>query len=89
MATLTKPITVYPAVRILDDDRITIDPEVCHGKPCIRGTRVLVYVILDALAAGHTPAEIAADYPPVTVADVDAALRFAAALTERIGGNGH
>lgn len=60
--------------------RITADPRVCHGKPCLAGTRVLVSVVLDNLAEGLTAEEIAAEYPPVTVADVRAALAYAAAL---------
>lgn len=60
--------------------RIATDPRVCHGKPCIAGTRVLVSVVLDNLAEGLTAEEIAAEYPPVTVADVRAALAYAAAL---------
>lgn len=44
-------------------DHITVDPNVCHGRPCIKGTRVMVTVILDNLAAGLSPAEIAECYP--------------------------
>ncbi|HZR99510.1 MAG TPA: DUF433 domain-containing protein [Chloroflexota bacterium] len=61
-------------------ERIRIDPAVCHGKACIAGTRVLVSVILDNLAEGLTPEEIAQEYPPLTVDDVRAALGYAAAL---------
>ena len=42
---------------------ITVDPNVCHGQACVAGTRVMVTVVLDNLAAGLTPAEIAASYP--------------------------
>jgi len=70
------------------EEHIMMDPKVCHGRPCIRGTRVLVSVVLDALAAGHTPAEIATDYPPVTEDEVYAAVRFASAIMERVNGNG-
>lgn len=59
-------------------DRVQIDPAVCGGVPCIKGTRVMVSVVLDNLADGLTPAEVAAEYPPLTVADVRAALAFAA-----------
>lgn len=45
-------------------DRVTVDPAVCHGQPCIRGTRVPITVILDALAAGMTVEEIIEHYPP-------------------------
>lgn len=64
---------------------ITVDPEVCHGKACIKNTRVLVSVILDNLAAGISAEEIVQSYPSVTVEDVRAALAYAADLaTERI-----
>lgn len=61
-------------------ERVVVDPAVCHGKACIRGTRVLVSVILDNLAAGETEAAIARDYQ-VAVADVRAALQYAGELT--------
>jgi len=62
-------------------ERITSDPAVCHGKPCIAGTRIMVSVVLDNLAEGLTADEIVAEYPPLTVEDVQAALGYAAALT--------
>ena len=61
-------------------ERIRIDPAVCHGKPCIAGTRIMVSVILDNLADGLTAKEIRAEYPPLTIEDVRAALAYAAAL---------
>ena len=61
-------------------ERITINPQVCHGKPCIKGTRIMVSVILDNLASGLTPEEIVADYPPLTVEDVISAIAYAAKL---------
>ena len=60
-------------------ERISVDPGVCHGKACIRGTRVLVSVVLDNLAAGETPEVIAHDYR-IAVDDVRAALRYAGEL---------
>jgi uncharacterized protein (DUF433 family) len=60
--------------------RIVVDPEICHGKPCIRGTRIMVSVILDNLAEGLSPEEIVAEYPPLTVEDVRAAVAYAAML---------
>jgi len=57
-------------------DRISINPRICHGKPCIKGTRVPVFVILDALAAGMTYEEISDDYPPITNEDIKAALCY-------------
>ena len=61
-------------------DRISIDPKICHGKPCIKGTRIPIFVILDALAAGMTYEEISKDYPPITSDDIKAALQYAALL---------
>lgn len=62
------------------EERISVNPKVCHGKPCIQGTRIMVSVILDNLAKGLTPQEIADEYPPLTVRDVRAAVAYAAAL---------
>lgn len=61
-------------------ERISANPNICHGKPCITGTRIMVSVILDNLADGMTPDEIAADYPPLTLTDIRAAIAYAAAL---------
>ncbi len=61
-------------------DYITVDPNVCHGQACLTGTRVMVTVILDNLAAGLTPAEIAESYPSMSVDAVRAALQYAAEL---------
>lgn len=57
--------------------RISIDPQICHGKPVIAGTRIMVAQIIGALAAGSTPAELLQDYPHLTEADITAALGFA------------
>lgn len=62
--------------------RISIDPRVCHGKPVIRGTRVLVANILGALASGQARTEIFEDYPSITEADIDAALEFASQMAQ-------
>ena len=62
-------------------ERISIDPAVCHGKACIRGTRVMVSVILDNLAARVSLDEILASYPTLTDADIQAAISYAAELT--------
>ena len=61
-------------------DRIVSNPNICHGKPCIRGTRIMVSVILDNLAEDLTPEEIVREYPPLTLDDVRAALAYAAVL---------
>ncbi len=62
-------------------ERITIDPNVCHGKPCVRGLRYPVEVVLQWLAAGMTPQEITDDYPDLELADIHAVLAFAARLS--------
>ncbi|WP_027364985.1 DUF433 domain-containing protein [Desulfotruncus alcoholivorax] len=62
--------------------RITVDPEVCHGKACISGSRIPVSVILDNLAAGHNREEILKSYPSLNPADIDAALAYAALLAK-------
>lgn len=56
--------------------RITIDPEQCGGRPCIRGMRICVIDVLELLAAGETP-EILADYPYLEAADIAASLLYA------------
>jgi uncharacterized protein (DUF433 family) len=66
-------------------ERISIDPEVCGGKPCIKGTRLWVSLILDFLADGMTEAELQTEYPQLTHQDVMAALAFGAEMSrERI-----
>lgn len=66
-------------------EHITVDPGICHGKPCIKGTRVMVSVVLDNLAAGLTPEEIAESYPSVGREAVRAAIAYAADLArERV-----
>ena len=58
--------------------RISVDPNVCFGKPCIRGTRIWVSLILDFLANGATTAEILAEYSQLTEEDVRAAIAYGA-----------
>jgi len=66
-------------------DYITVDPAVCHGQACIKGTRIMVSVILDNLAAGLTTDEIIQSYPSLSREAVQAAISYAAELTrERI-----
>ncbi|OHB89264.1 MAG: antitoxin [Planctomycetes bacterium RIFCSPHIGHO2_02_FULL_50_42] len=62
-------------------ERIEIDPNVCHGQPCIKGTRVMVYLILELLKEGLTPEDIIRDYyPNLAVEDIKACLDYAAFL---------
>jgi len=62
--------------------RITIDPDICHGKPCIRGLRYPVEHILELLASGMTNAEILEDYEDLEEEDLKASLLFAVKLTK-------
>jgi len=62
-------------------DRIQLDPAVCHGKPVVRGTRVLVANVVGAIAAGQSHMEILEDYPALTDNDIRACLEFAGELT--------
>ena len=62
-------------------DYITVDPHVCHGKACIKGTRIMVSVILDNLAEGLNSDEIVANYPALTSESVRAAIAYAAELS--------
>jgi len=61
-------------------DHIIVDPAVCHGKACIKGTRIMVSVVLDNLAAGLTSQEIIRSYPSLGEEDVRAAIAYAAEL---------
>jgi len=60
--------------------RIVVDPNVCFGKPCIRGTRIWVSLILDFLSSGMTIEEIIAEYPQLTKEDVQSALAYGAEM---------
>ena len=62
-------------------EHITVDPAICHGKACIKGTRVMASVVLDNLAAGETPDAIAAAYR-IAPDDVRATLLYAAELSK-------
>ena len=66
-------------------DYVTVDPSVCHGKACIKGTRIMVSVILDNLAAGLNSDEIMQSYPSLKRESIQAAISYAAELTrERV-----
>jgi uncharacterized protein (DUF433 family) len=60
--------------------RVSVDPKVCHGKPCIKGTRIMVSIILDYLRAGESREEILGQYPTLKSDDIAAALGYAAWL---------
>ena len=61
--------------------RITMNPDICHGKPVVRNMRYPVEMILDLLSAGMTNDEILKDYPALTLPDIKACLQFASRLT--------
>ena len=63
-------------------DRITSNPDICHGKPCIRGLRYPVQSVLEWLAGGMTVAVVLVDYPDLEADDIYAALAYAARLTQ-------
>jgi uncharacterized protein (DUF433 family) len=63
-------------------ERITINPDICHGKPCIRGLRYPVNTILELLSAGMSNEEILADYEDLEREDILAVLAFAARLSQ-------
>lgn len=66
-------------------DRISINPNVCFGKPCIKGTRIWVSLVLDYLASGMSEPQILAEYPQLTHEDILAAIAYGAeAARERI-----
>jgi len=61
-------------------DRISIDPKVCFGKPCIRGTRIWVSLLLDLLAGGATIEELLAEYPQMSEEGIRAAIAYGAEM---------
>jgi len=63
-------------------NRIEVNPKVCHGKPVIRGTRIMVRNILGALAGGDSIADILKNYPELTYEDVEAAIAYAIELVD-------
>jgi uncharacterized protein (DUF433 family) len=66
------------------EDRISVDPQVRSGKPCIKGTRITVYDVLEYLAGGMTESEILGDFPDLKAEDIRACLAFAAARERRL-----
>ncbi len=59
-------------------ERISVDPNVCHGQPCVKGTRIMVWLILNYLASGDSFEDILAAYPALTRDDIRACLAYAA-----------
>jgi len=64
------------------DERITVDPKICSGKPAIRGTRIMVKNILGMIAGGYTVQEVLHAYPELTREDVIAALEYASHVVD-------
>jgi len=63
------------------NDRITVNPYICHGQPCIKNTRIMVYLILELIEAGLTSDEIIRDYyPSLTKEDIQSAIHYAVTL---------
>ncbi len=63
------------------DNRIEATPDICHGQPCIKGTRIMVYIIIELLESGLTPVDIIKDYyPNITKEDIKQCLHYAATL---------
>jgi len=69
---------------VVDQDRITIDPRIRSGKPCIKGTRIAVADVLDYLGGGMTATEILDDFPDLKAEDIQACLTFAAERERRL-----
>ena len=64
-------------------ERISVDPHICFGKPCVRGTRIWVSLILDWLASGMTTHQVIAEYPQLTVEGILAAIAYGAEMARR------
>ena len=64
------------------EERISVDPQICSGKPCIRGTRVMVTNILGMMAGGKSADEVLEAYPELTREDVEAALDYASRIID-------
>jgi uncharacterized protein (DUF433 family) len=87
-----KIVRVYPGRSLGDQklvtreelsDRISIDPNICFGKPCIRGHRIWVSLILDLLASGETFEQLLAKYPGIEEADIRACIAYGAEMTSQ------
>jgi len=64
------------------EERIETDPEICHGKPCIKGTRIMISIILEWLEAGKSFEEIMDAYPELSKEDLSATVRYARKIIE-------
>ena len=66
----------------MDGSRVKVDPNICSGKPCIQGTRIMVTNILSMMAGGYSADRVLESYPELTRADVSAALEYAAQIID-------
>jgi uncharacterized protein (DUF433 family) len=66
----------------MSEERITVDPNICHGQACIKGTRIPVYQIVRMLSNGDTIEDLLKEYPSITREDILACLDYAASLAE-------
>jgi uncharacterized protein (DUF433 family) len=64
------------------EDYISVHPDICHGKPCFKGTRIMVYLVLEMLEEGASAEEIREAYPELTPQHIKAALHYAARVLE-------
>ena len=70
---------IEEVIRVID--RVEVNPNICHGQPCIKGTRIMVYTIIELIEAGLTPDDIIRDYyPNITSEDIKGCLHYAATL---------
>lgn len=81
---LSSPLFSHQPVHERFRDYITVDPRICHGKPCFKGTRIMVYLVLELLEAGLPVEEIInqKNYPDLTREHVEAALHYASELLQ-------
>ena len=63
-------------------EKISSNPDICHGKPCIKGTRIPVYLIVSMIAEGEKEEDILKNYPSLTKKDIQVALKYASKLCE-------
>lgn len=78
------PYTMPMERRVNWRDHISIDPEICHGKPCFKGTRIMVYLVIEMLEDGAAVQEILEAYPSLTPDSVKAALCFSSEVIQAI-----
>lgn len=64
------------------NERISVDPNICHGQACIKGTRIPVHQVIRMLASGDKADDLLEDYPSLKIEDIDACLNYAASLAE-------